>query len=79
MRAVLMSLRAFTMAGIRPRSPLARGIAVMLCVKLCVVVAMRLFLFGGDARVPVDPSVMDDRLSPVFADHDRGTSSHVRF
>ena len=48
----------------------ARGIAATLAVKLCVVVALRLFVFGGDARVPVNSSVMDDRLLPV-AQQDR--------
>lgn len=65
MRAVLASLRAFVSAGLRPRTPLARGIAAALLVKLCVVVALRLFVFGGDDRVKVDSSVMDDRLIPV--------------
>lgn len=71
MRAVLTSLRAFAAAGLRPQTPLARGIVLALCVKVCVVVAMRLFLFGGDMRVAVDPSVMDHRLSPV-AGQDQG-------
>lgn len=65
MRAILTTLHAFASAGLRPKTPLARGIAATLCVKVCVVVAMRLFLFGGDSRVPVNHSVMDDRLSPV--------------
>lgn len=67
MRAVLTTLRAFVAAGLRPKTPLARGIVLALCVKVCVVVAMRLFLFGSDTRVAVDHSVMDDRLTPVSA------------
>jgi hypothetical protein len=70
MHAFLATLRAFVSAGFRPRTPLARGIAATLAVKLCVVVALRLFVFGGDARVPVNSSVMDDRLLPV-AQQDR--------
>ncbi len=70
MHAFLTTLRAFAAAGLRPRTPLARGIAATLAVKLCVVVALRLFVFGGDARVPVDTSVMDGRLLPV-AQQDR--------
>ena len=65
MRAVLATLRAFVSAGLRPRTPLARGIAAALLVKLCVVIALRLFVFGGDDRVRVDSSVMDDRLIPA--------------
>lgn len=68
MRAVLLSLRAFASAGLRPKTPLARGIVTALAVKLCVVVALRLFFFGDDDRVRVDPSVMDGRLSAVVAD-----------
>lgn len=67
MHAVLMAVRAFVSAGLRPRSPLARGIVATLCVKVCVVVALRLFVFGGDARVTVDPSVMNGRLMPAAA------------
>ena len=65
MHAVLTSLRVFVAAGLRPRTPLARAVVATLCVKLCVVVAMRLFVFDGDARVPVDQSVMDSRLLPA--------------
>lgn len=62
MHAVLTALRAFLSAGFRPQTPLARGIVAALCVKVCVVVAMRLFLFGGEDRIPVDQSVMGSRL-----------------
>lgn len=68
MRAVLISLRAFAQAGLRPKTPLARGIVTALVIKLCVVVALRLFVFGDDDRVRVDPSVMDARLSPVLSE-----------
>ncbi|MGE4279240.1 MAG: hypothetical protein AB7G62_06595 [Magnetospirillum sp.] len=68
MRAVLSSLLAFAKAGLRPKTPLARGIATALAIKLCVVVALRLFFFGDDDRLRVDPSVMDDRLRPVAAE-----------
>ncbi len=68
MSAVLTSLRAFALAGFRPKTALARGIAVTLTIKLCVVVVLRLFVFGSDARVRVDPSLMDQRLSPAVAD-----------
>lgn len=67
MHAILSSLAAFAKAGFRPRTPLARGIAMALGIKICVVVAMRLFLFGGENRVIVDESVMDSRLIPPAA------------
>ncbi len=77
MHAVLSSLRAFILSAWRPRTALARGIRVVLCVKLCVVVLMRLFLFGTDDRPMVDQSAMDTRLSPAVLS-DTGTSSHDR-
>lgn len=44
-------------------STLARTIAATLLVKLCVVLAMRLFLFDGDHRPVIDDSVMERRLT----------------
>lgn len=44
-------------------SPLARAIAATLLVKLCVVVAMRVFLFDGAHRPVIDASAMDRRLT----------------
>lgn len=67
MHAILSTLASFAKAGIRPGTPLARGIAMALAVKLCVVVAMRLFLFDGESRVAVDESMMDSRLIPPAA------------
>jgi hypothetical protein len=43
--------------------PLARAITLTLAVKLCVVVAMRLFLFDGAHRPVIDASAMDARLT----------------
>lgn len=44
-------------------SPLARAITATLLVKLCVVVAMRMFLFDGASRPVVDASAMDRHLT----------------
>lgn len=55
-------------AGLRAvRSPLARAIAVTLVVKLCVVVAMRVFLFDGAHRPVIDDAVMNHRLTAPTA------------
>lgn len=62
MRAVLSSLADFVSAGLRPRTPLAKAISVALLVKLCVVVAMRIFLFGADQRPHTDASVLAGRM-----------------
>ncbi|PGH57192.1 hypothetical protein CRT60_12020 [Azospirillum palustre] len=44
-------------------SPLSRTITATLLVKLCVVVAMRMFLFDGAHRPVVDASAMDRHLT----------------
>lgn len=62
MRALLSSLAAFVHAGYKPRTPLARGIVIALALKLSLVVALRLFVFGGEDRPAIDPSSMDQRL-----------------
>lgn len=64
MSALLSSLAAFVKAGIRPRTPLARAIAVALAIKLCVVVAARIFLFGADARPVVTEETVNRLLAP---------------
>lgn len=44
-------------------SPLARAITATILVKLCVVAAMRVFLFDGAHRPVIDDSAMDRRLT----------------
>lgn len=64
MSALLASLAAFLKAGIRPRTPLAKAITVALAIKLCVVVSMRIFLFGADQRPVVDEASMERLIAP---------------
>lgn len=64
MSALVTSFTAFLKAGVRPRTPLARAIVVALAIKLCVVVAMRIFLFGSDQRSVVDEAAMDRLFAP---------------
>lgn len=63
MTGVARSIAAFLGAGIRPRTPLARAIVVALTLKLCVVVSMRIFLFGPDHR----PVVTEASMTRLFA------------
>lgn len=65
MHAVLTALSDFARAGLHPRTPLARGLVAALLIKVCVVVAMRLFLFGDADRVAIDQSLMDRHLLPA--------------
>ncbi len=62
MGPVLSTLADFVSAGLRPRTPLAKAIAAALLVKLCVVVAMRIFLFGADQRPHMDEAALADRV-----------------
>lgn len=64
MSALGTSFTAFLKAGVRPRTPLARAIVVALSIKLCVVVAMRIFLFGADQRPVVDEASMRRLFAP---------------
>ncbi len=65
MKAVLRSLADFMMAGLRPRTPLAKAIAVALAIKLVAVVSMKVFWFSGDARPAVDEATMSRVIGPV--------------
>jgi len=56
---ILSSLREFLLAGLRPKTPLARAIVLALCLKLAVIVSMRVFLFSGPSRPVVDERTID--------------------
>lgn len=71
MSPVLATLGDFISAGLRPRTPLAKAISVALLVKLCVIVWMRIYLFGGDVRPHVDGSVVEGHLLGPAASHSR--------
>lgn len=64
MSALVMSFTAFLKAGVRPRTPLARAIVVALVIKLCVIVTMRIFLFGADQRPQVDETSLQRLFAP---------------
>lgn len=61
---ILSSLGDFLRAGLRPRTPLARAIVFALCLKLVVVVSMRIFLFSGEARPVVDEQTISRLIGP---------------
>jgi hypothetical protein len=64
MKPVLFSLAEFVMAGLRPRTPLAKAVVLALAIKLVVIVTMKVFLFSGEARPVVDDAVMNRVLGP---------------
>ena len=64
LKAVLLTLADFVKAGLRPRTPLARAIAVALAIKLVIIVSMKVFLFSGDARPAVDEAAVARLIGP---------------
>ena len=64
-RPVLASLAAFIDAGLRPRTPLARTIVIVLAAKFIAVVAMMVFLFVADQNAVVDAATVGRLLGPT--------------
>jgi hypothetical protein len=58
LRAILASLRAFAAAGLRPRTPLAKAIMLVLLIKLVGVTAMRIYLTAEDIAPAVNAATM---------------------
>jgi hypothetical protein len=58
LRAILSSLTAFLAAGLRPRTPLAKAIVLVLIIKLIGIAGMKVFLFADSAQPVVDAAVM---------------------
>jgi hypothetical protein len=62
MAGVLKSLGAFINAGVRPRTPLARGIVTILVVKVCAILLIKFTFFGPGHQVEVTDSSVDRAL-----------------
>jgi hypothetical protein len=58
LRAILSSLSAFVAAGLRPRTSLAKAIAIVLLVKLIGMAAVSLYVTTNGAEPVVDASAM---------------------
>ena len=78
MKAVFLSLADFLVSGVRPRTPLAKAIAVALVIKLVVIVSMKVFWFSGDARPVVDEVTMSGVIGPSTGSLDRGAAMKGR-
>jgi len=63
-RPLLASLAAFIDAGLRPQSPLARAIVVVLAAKLIAVTVMLVFLFFANQYVIADVAAVSRLLGP---------------
>jgi hypothetical protein len=58
LRAIFASLMAFVCAGIRPRTPLAKAIVLVLILKLIGIAGIRVFMFPDGAQPVVDGTAM---------------------
>lgn len=58
MRAILASLSAFAAAALRPCTPLAKAIMLVLLIKLLGVTAMRVYLTAASVEPTVDAATM---------------------
>ena len=54
----MSSLAAFLAAGLRPRSPLAKAIVLVLALKLIGIAGMKVFMFPDSAQPTVDANTM---------------------
>jgi hypothetical protein len=56
--AIASSLSAFLAAGLRPRTPLAKAIALVLIIKLIGIAGMKVFMFPDSGQPVVDANTM---------------------
>ena len=64
MNAVISSLAAFLAAGVRPPTPLAKAIMLVLAFKLLAIAAASIFLFSINERPTVDPGAVSRLIGP---------------
>jgi hypothetical protein len=61
----MSSLSAFLSAGVRPRTPLARAIVLVLVIKLIGIAGIKIFLFPDSAQPVVDAAAMARVVAPL--------------
>jgi hypothetical protein len=54
LNAIVASLGAFFAAGVRPQTPLAKAIALVLAIKLIAIAGIGAFMLSGSVRPVVD-------------------------
>lgn len=72
MNAVLSSLAAYLVAGVRPPTPLAKAIVLVLVVKLIAIAGAGVFLFSSSGRLVVDSSAVSRLISPSVSSTNEG-------
>ena len=63
--AIASSLSAFAAAGVRPRTPLAKAIVVILVIKLIGIAGMKIFMFPDSSRPVVDAAAVARVIGPA--------------
>ena len=58
MRALASSFAAFLAAGLRPRTPLAKAIVLVLIIKLIGIAGIKVFMFPDSAQPVIDANAM---------------------
>jgi len=64
LRAIFSSLALFVSAGIRPRTPLARAIVLVLILKLIGIAGIKVFMFPDNAQPVADAAATVRMLGP---------------
>jgi hypothetical protein len=64
LNAVISSLAAFVAAGVRPPTPLAKAITLVLTFKLLAVAGASIFLFSINKQPTVDPGAVSRLIGP---------------
>jgi hypothetical protein len=62
---LLSSLGEFLRAGIRPPTPLAKAVVLVLVIKLAFLASLQVFQLSGQARPGVDAPTIRHVLGPV--------------
>jgi len=67
LNAVLSSLAAYLAAGVRPPTPLAKAIVLVLVVKLIAIAGAGVFLFSSSGRPVVDSNAVSRLIGPLVS------------
>jgi hypothetical protein len=72
LNAVLSSLAACLVAGLRPPTPLAKAIVLVLAVKLMAIAGAGIFLFSSSGRLVVDSNAVSRLIGPPVSAANEG-------
>jgi hypothetical protein len=72
LNAVLSSLAAYLVAGVRRPTPLAQAIVLVLVFKLMVIAGAGVFLFSSSGRLVVDSNAVSRLIGPSGSSANEG-------